>query len=101
MPSISMRRCSRKAPWTPTWTTPSSTGKAGREQALRDVITKLEPELFKKVTGLSKDDFELLLSLNVLQRPLESTPLSACPISARKAHICDKPENYPRDRSIP
>ena len=36
-----------------------------REQTLKDVITKLEPELFKKVTGLTKDDFELLLSLNV------------------------------------
>lgn len=36
-----------------------------REQTLRDVITKLEPELFKKVTGLTKEDFELLLSLNV------------------------------------
>ena len=36
-----------------------------REQTLKDVITKLEPELFKKVTGLTKSDFELLLSLNV------------------------------------
>lgn len=36
-----------------------------REQTLKDVITKLEPELFKKVTGLTKDDFELLVSLNV------------------------------------
>lgn len=36
-----------------------------REQTLKDVITKLEPEPFKKVTGLTKDDFELLLSLNV------------------------------------
>lgn len=36
-----------------------------REQTLKDVVTKLEPELFKKVTGLTKDDFELLLSLNV------------------------------------
>jgi len=36
-----------------------------REQTLKDVITKLEPELFKKVTGLTKGDFELLLSLNV------------------------------------
>ena len=36
-----------------------------REQTLKDVITKFEPELFKKVTGLTKDDFELLLSLNV------------------------------------
>nr|WP_270200838.1 DEAD/DEAH box helicase family protein [Bifidobacterium pseudocatenulatum] len=36
-----------------------------REQTLKDVITKLEPDLFKKVTGLTKEDFELLLSLNV------------------------------------
>lgn len=35
------------------------------EQMLRDVITKPEPELFKKIIGLTKDDFELLLSLNV------------------------------------
>lgn len=31
-----------------------------REYTLRDVITKVEPELFKKVTGLSKEDFSLL-----------------------------------------
>jgi len=36
-----------------------------REMCLRDVITKLEPSLFKKVTGLSIEDFELLVSLNV------------------------------------
>lgn len=36
-----------------------------REQTLRDVITKLEPELFKQVTGLSIADFELLVSLGV------------------------------------
>lgn len=36
-----------------------------REQTLKDVITKLEPDLFKKVTGLTKEDFELLLRLNV------------------------------------
>lgn len=30
-----------------------------REQALRDVITKLKPELFKKVTGLTKGDSHL------------------------------------------
>jgi len=29
------------------------------------LITKLEPELFKKVTGLNVNDFELLVSLNV------------------------------------
>ena len=32
---------------------------------MRDVNNKLEPGIFKKLTGLSKDDFELLLSLNV------------------------------------
>jgi hypothetical protein len=36
-----------------------------RENTLKDVITKLEPELFKTVTGLTVDDFELLVSLNV------------------------------------
>jgi hypothetical protein len=36
-----------------------------RENALKDVITKLEPELFKSVTGLTVDDFNLLVSLNV------------------------------------
>lgn len=36
-----------------------------RENTLRDVITKLEPELFRTVTGLTVDDFHLLVSLNV------------------------------------
>ena len=36
-----------------------------RENALRDVITQLEPELFRKVTGLTIRDFELLVSLGV------------------------------------
>jgi len=36
-----------------------------REMALKDVITQLEPGLFKKVTGLSVKDFELLVSLNL------------------------------------
>ncbi|WEV52529.1 GIY-YIG nuclease family protein [Bifidobacterium sp. ESL0704] len=36
-----------------------------REYSLADVITKLEPELFKKVTGLTKDDFRLLVSLDL------------------------------------
>ena len=36
-----------------------------RENTLKDVITKLEPDLFKAVTGLSVDDFNLLVSLNV------------------------------------
>lgn len=36
-----------------------------RERTLKDVITQLEPGLFKKVTGLTVIDFELLVSLNV------------------------------------
>lgn len=36
-----------------------------RENTLQDVITKLEPGLFKTVTGLSVDDFYLLVSLGV------------------------------------
>ena len=34
-----------------------------REETLKDVITKLEPELFEKVTNLSVLDFELLCDL--------------------------------------
>ena len=36
-----------------------------RERSLKDIIRKLEPELFKKVTGLKVQDFELLISLNI------------------------------------
>ncbi len=38
-----------------------------REQSLKEVITQLEPGLFKKVTGLSVKDFELLVSLGVFR----------------------------------
>jgi hypothetical protein len=41
-----------------------------RERSLRDVITKLEPGLFKKITGLSVSDFELLVSLGVFNSAL-------------------------------
>ena len=41
-----------------------------REHCLRDVITQLEPGLFKKVTGLEVKDFELLVSLNVFNSSL-------------------------------
>lgn len=41
-----------------------------REYALRDVITQLEPGLFKKVTGLDVTDFELLVSLGVFNDSL-------------------------------
>jgi hypothetical protein len=36
-----------------------------REMTITDVITKLEPELFKKVTGLYVKDFDVLVSLGV------------------------------------
>jgi hypothetical protein len=36
-----------------------------RENTLKDVITKIEPDLFKTVTGLSVRDFDLLVSLGV------------------------------------
>ena len=36
-----------------------------REYSLKDVITQLEPRLFKRVTGLDVKDFELLVSLGV------------------------------------
>jgi len=41
-----------------------------RERCLKDVITQLEPGLFKKVTGLSISDFELLVSLGVFNSSL-------------------------------
>jgi hypothetical protein len=41
-----------------------------RERTLRDVITLLEPGLFKRVTGLEVKDFELLVSLNVFNSGL-------------------------------
>ena len=36
-----------------------------RENTLHDVITKIEPDLFKSVTGLTVKDFDLLVSLGV------------------------------------
>ncbi len=41
-----------------------------RERTLKDVIAKLEPGLFKKVTGLSVEDFERLVSLGVFNSAL-------------------------------
>jgi hypothetical protein len=40
-----------------------------RERTLKDVIKKLEPGLFKKVTGLTQKDFEMLVSLGVFNAP--------------------------------
>ena len=36
-----------------------------RENTLQDVITKLEPDLFRSVTGLTIDDFHLFVQLRV------------------------------------
>ncbi len=36
-----------------------------RERTLKDVISQLEPQLFKKVTGLDVTEFEMLCSLGV------------------------------------
>jgi hypothetical protein len=41
-----------------------------RERCLKDVITQLEPGLFKKVTGLYVKDFGLLVSLGVFNSAL-------------------------------
>jgi hypothetical protein len=41
-----------------------------RERSLKDVITQLEPGLFKRVTGLTVKDFEMLVSLGVFNSAL-------------------------------
>ena len=41
-----------------------------REYCLKDVIKQFEPYLFKKVTGLNVEDFNLLIELNVFNGPI-------------------------------
>lgn len=41
-----------------------------RERTLREVITQLEPGLFKKVTGLTVEDFEVFMSLGLFNSAL-------------------------------
>ena len=41
-----------------------------RERSLKDVITQLEPGLFKKVTGLAISDFGILVSLGIFNSAL-------------------------------
>jgi hypothetical protein len=41
-----------------------------RERSLEDIITQLEPGLFKKVTGLTIKDFDLLVRLGVFNKTL-------------------------------
>lgn len=38
-----------------------------REETLKEVITEVEPALFKKVTGLTVKDFELLVNLGLFR----------------------------------
>ncbi len=46
-----------------------------REETLKDVITELEPGLFKRVTSLSVSDFELLLSLGLFNSTLMNSAI--------------------------
>lgn len=68
-----------------------------REYCLKDVITQLEPRLFKKVTGLDVADFNLLCSLDLFNAALmndavykfkryEDSSLSYAGIESRNAH---------------
>ncbi len=68
-----------------------------REYCLKDVITQLEPRLFKKVTGLDVADFELLCSLDLFNSALmndavykfkryEDSSLSYAGIESKHAH---------------
>lgn len=41
-----------------------------RERSLKDIITQLEPALFKRVTALTIKDFELLVSLGLFNSAL-------------------------------
>ncbi len=48
-----------------------------REQTLKDVIIQLEPELFKKVTGLTIPDFELLVSIGIFNEQIMNSAVFA------------------------
>ena len=41
-----------------------------RENSLKDVITKLEPDLFERVTGLTVNDFDLIVTNDVFNTTL-------------------------------
>lgn len=48
-----------------------------REQTLKDVITQLEPTLFRKVTGLTIPDFELLISIGIFNAQVMNSAILA------------------------
>ncbi len=63
-----------------------------REYCLKDVIMQLEPELFRKVTGLTLDDFSLLVGLGVFNSELGGgTTLSTPPPNPLKKKSRRKP----------
>jgi hypothetical protein len=41
-----------------------------REEALEDVIKDIEPSLFRNVTGITKEQFKILVKLGLFNRPL-------------------------------
>ena len=59
-----------------------------RERSLKDVITQLEPGLFKKVTGLDVKDFELLCSIGVFNASLMNDAMKCYTERAVLAIIC-------------
>lgn len=48
-----------------------------REEALKDVIMNIEPELFTKVTGLKVSDFEKLCEIGVFNPPVMNSAIFA------------------------
>ena len=48
-----------------------------RENTLQDVITKIEPDLFETVTGLTVRDFDLLKNLGVFNTEHMNQAVSA------------------------
>jgi hypothetical protein len=46
-----------------------------REQTLYDVITEVEPKLFRRVTSLTVENFELLISLKLFNAPLMNSAI--------------------------
>jgi hypothetical protein len=57
-----------------------------RENTLQDVITKLEPDLFVAVTGLTVKDFHLLVRLKVFNT--EQMNQTVFPFVATRMHRC-------------
>ena len=48
-----------------------------REETLKDVITKIEPGLFNKVTGISVDIFEKMVSIGLFNSTLMNSAVFA------------------------